>query len=1389
MQLAGRTAVMSRGQERLWFLDRLSGGDASYNIAVAERLTGELDVPALERALTELTARHEALRTVFPEVDGVPSAVVRPCGPVVAERVDAAGESLPGLLADRSNRPFDLTAGPLFRVSLLRAGPREHVLLMVLHHIVSDAWSLERVLYPELSALYAAFAAGLPAPPLEPAVPYSEYARRQREQDHGAHLEFWRAELAGAPALELPADRPRPATPSGHGDLVIQRMPVELWTRVRELARAERCTPFIVLMAAYQTMLSRHAGQDDFCVATPVAGREDEEFERVFGLFINTLAVRADLGGDPTVRELIKRTRRRLLRSFTHSAVPFDEVVAELRPTRGQAPLVQTLLNLDNPGEGLKEGPDPLHLAGLERTPVVSGLAPAKFDLAVDVVVFEEHLQFMLTFSTDLFERASVERMGGHLRRLLEEMTARPDARLSELRMLPPEELALVLPDRLDGLIARQVGRTPGAPAVVTPGGVLTYGELAERARVLAGELREAGVRPGNLVAVRLKAGPEAMVAVLGVLMCEAAYVPVDPGQPEARTRAMLAGCAAVIGEDGVAPLLGETGNDAGNDAGAAAPAEAGGGGLVSGRVSVDGAAYVIYTSGSTGTPKGVVVSHRSAARLAVSFRDAHGFGPGQRVLMVPPLSFDASVGDIFPALISGAALVLHPDPVSLSGPELLRLCAELGITMVDTASALWQQWVEDLAQLGTADTGPLTTMMVGGESVPLERLRTWARLTGGKVTFYNHYGPTEATVCATVCRTVDGGELGERTHLPIGVPLPHVRAYVLDRYGRPAPAGVPGELHLGGECVAEGYLGRPDLTAERFRDDPFLPGGRVYATGDLVRMRADGSLDFLGRTDRQLKVNGVRIEPGEVEAACLAHPGVREAVVTAVGGRLVAYLTGEEVGVAALRAFLAGRLPSAMIPAAVVTLDELPLTPHGKVDFRALPEPEAAATPYESPRTGTERVVAAVWEEILGVRAGRRDGFFELGGHSLLTPRAVARLAEETGVRVPLPVFFACADLAELAAAVDGRAPEGPPDLHAEATLPADFAVAPGGSRREPGRVLLTGATGFLGAHLLADLLTHTDATVHCLVRGQAPEERVRRNLAGHGLWRDGFAARIACVPGDLAGALPDVACDLIVHGGGQVDFTRPYRTLKAANVDGTLAVLRLAARAGTPVHLISTLGVYLTPGERVVREGDPLPDPAGLHLGYDQSKWVSDRLATAAREAGLAVTVHRPARISGDSRTGAGAPDDFLRRLVATCALLGAVPDGEELDLAPVDHVAAAIGHLARTGAIGDYHYRNPRTLSSVDLAAGLDAHGVPVRLTPAAEWRAEVRRRLDAGESLPLAPFPAFFAEYGDSTGPTFDCSATERVLAGAGLVCPPAAGLLGAYLPHLIGDLDA
>ncbi|MEU4533406.1 amino acid adenylation domain-containing protein [Streptosporangium sp. NPDC023825] len=1545
-------STLSYAQERLWFLDRLTPGDGTYNMVVCERLIGSLDAGALERALGEVVARHEALRTVFPEVGGLPSATVLDPVPLVMERLDLTGEppygtpergtddgldgpsggsppgppdgtrhgspdgtrrgSSPGppdggagtareraleaLLAERSNRPFDLVNGPLLRATLVRTGFDEHVLLVVVHHIAGDAWSIEQVMFGELASLYTAFTLGLPSPLPPPARQYADYVRGQRE--HPVDVAEVARELDGVPVLELPTDRPRRAVRTTEGGLVVRRIPLELWRGITGLARAERCTPFMAVLAAYQVLLSRYTGQDDFCVGTPVAGRAEEEFEQVFGVFINTLALRADLAGDPTFRETLKRVRRRAFTMYGHASVPFEHVVSELRVDRDPArtPVFQTMLMLGNPDAGS------LDLDGIRTEPVASGLAVAKFDLSLDVIVYPAHVQLMFAYDTGLFDRSTVERMGAQLETLFRSIVSDPGRRLSRLEILPAAERAVVLggaaaPDPgdvlsegpawdpgdvlsdgpvrpvrsvhgagefLDRLIVRQAARTPGAPAVITPGvpgeagAVLTYGELDRASDAVADRLRPLLERPAGsgateggeaLVALALAAGPEAIVALLGVLKAGAAYLPLDPAQPAERLAYLLAdsGARAVIADG--AELAGFTGpvvsradlarwTDGGSTGGAAAP-EPGLGhpGLESPRADdttverlegpradddttaekvaarepapghLDRAAYVIYTSGSTGRPKGVVVGHRTLSHLARSFRDLHGFGPGERVLTVPPLSFDASAGDVFPALISGAALVLHPAPATLTGPALAALCAEHSITMVDTASALWQQWVEELDEI----TAPITTMMVGGEGVPVERLRAWAALTGGRVAFHNHYGPTEATVCAASYRTIDGAELGTATHLPIGTALPHTRVYVLDRHGNPAPIGVPGEIHIGGECLARGYLGRPGRTAGSFLPDPFSPrpGARMYATGDLGRYRPDGNLEFLGRTDRQVKIHGNRIEPGEVEAACLAHPGVREAVVTADTRRLVAYLVGDRLTVAELRAFLSGRLPGYMLPGAVVTLPALPLTSHGKVDLRALPEPDAdgEAPPYEPPREGTERVIAGIWADVLKVAPGRGDNFFDLGGHSLLAPQIVSRIAAELGVPVPMTALFAATDLAGLAAAVDERIGLPAPGawtpaavgLYAEAVLPGDIAYTgapvPEGP---PRRVLLTGATGFLGAYLLAGLLGTTGAEVHCLVRGDGAAGRLRDNLDRYGLWDERFDGRIVPHAGDLglpglglpAGEFAELAdsADLILHNGALVNFALPYRRLRRANVDAVLEVLRLAAsgRVTTPVHLVSTLGVHLTPGERTVREDDPLPDPGPLHLGYDQSKWVADRLADAARKRGLPVAIHRPARVSADSRTGRSAPGDFLGRLFATCARLGAVPEGERIDMAPVDHVASAIVHLATSRATGDFHYHNPRVLTSEELAEGLREHGLPVRLMPGVRWRRLVRDRLELGDDLPIAPYPAFFAEYGTLPGPSFDCSATEEILAAAGLVCPPADGkLLDLYLgDHIV-----
>ncbi|CRK62219.1 Siderophore biosynthesis non-ribosomal peptide synthetase modules [Alloactinosynnema sp. L-07] len=927
-------------------------------------------------------------------------------------------------------------------------------------------------------------------------------------------------------------------------------------------------------------------------------------------------------------------------------------------------------------------------------------------------------------------------------------------------------------------LVAEQAVRTPDAPAVIDGGRVLTYGELVRRANAVAWRLRERGVGPESLVALVLPAGPEAIIGIVGIHAAGAAYLPLDPTHPADRIQALLddAKPHAVIG----------AGDITGDTADAPPPVE----------LHADNLAYVIYTSGSTGAPKGVAVTHGTLANLAQAFAREHGFGPGEHVLMIPPLTFDASVGDVFPALISGAAIQPSRDPASLSGADILNA---QGITMVDTAVPLWQKWVDDLAATGLPDNpAPVRAMMVGGDSVAVETIRAWSAMTGSTV--FNHYGPTEATVCATTYRTTDAREI-DSPRLPIGRPLPHVRAYVLDDGLRPVPHGVPGELCLGGDTLARGYLGRGDLTAERFVPDPFgEPGSRLYRTGDLARWRSDDTLEFLGRVDRQVKVRGHRIEPGEVEAACRTHPGVTDALVVARGDKLVAYLIADAVPTD-LKAFLRAKLPDYMVPNETAVLDEFPLLSNGKLDHKALPAPESATKRHVEPATANGRVLAAEWARLLDRdRVSADDNFFDLGGHSLLAARMVTRVKVALGVELALQAVFETATLDELAALID-KPQDSTLDLWAEAVLPPDIKGQPA-KHRDPRAILLTGATGFLGGYLLADALQHTDARIFCLVRAKDEADaldRIERTLRGYELWRPEFAHRIVPVPGDLAeprlGLTEErfdalaAEVDLIHHCGGLVNFAKSYADLKPANVDGTLEVLRLATRHRTvPVHFVSTLGIYPLHLPGVVTEDLAPNQPEALDRGYEQSKWVADTLVRAARAAGVPVSVHRPARVTGDSRTGIGPAEDLFGRELRTVTELGALPEvDDEEDMAPVDHVAAAIGWLSRQpSALGrDFHFHNGQTIHTSVIAKTLREFGYDVEALPYARWYELLLRRAAESDDPAFTAIAAVSGPTPDRRDRVFDCSATEAALAAAGIVCPPAdPALLSRYLTHYV-----
>ncbi|MEW5930636.1 MAG: amino acid adenylation domain-containing protein, partial [Gemmatimonadota bacterium] len=1040
----GGALPLSFAQERLWFIDRLEPGSAAYNVPVAWRLGGALDGAALERALGEVVRRHEALRTVFAEVDGSPVQVIAPFGgfALAVEDLSGFGEAdreaaLRRRAGEEAARPFELAAGPLFRAALLRLGAEDHVLLLSMHHIVSDEWSMG-VLFRELSALYAAYREGGESPLAELAVQYADYAVWQREQLTGEVLDrqvsYWRERLAGAPELlELPTDHPRPAVQSFRGASERVQLPAEVLEALRALGRQEGATLYMVALGAFQALLCRYGGSEDVVVGSPVAGRGRGEVEELIGFFVNTLVLRTDLSGDPSFRELLGRVREVTLGAYEHQEVPFERLVAELSPERSlsHSPLFQVAFTLDNDqdtGGGL---------AGLGVQRVATQLEAAKFDLSLELAAGPDGLRGKLAYGTELWEAATMRRLVGHFTRLVEQAAADPDVRISQVALLNEAERRQVVEEWnrtaveypgacIHERVAAQAERTPEALAVVSGEDALTYRELDARADRLARRLAGLGAGPEVRVGICLERSAGMVVAVLAVLKAGAAYLPLDPSHPADRLAYMLADSGArvlvtqaslrgLVPAEGVRTLL----VDADAAEVAAEPD-----GAPRTAVAPESAAYVIYTSGSTGRPKGVLVQHGSLANLLAATREAFGVAEGDVMPALASYAFDIWLFEALLPLTAGGAVRLVERERVLDVPALLEEIADA--TLVHAVPALMRQVVQ--AERERPRLGRLRRAFVGGDRVAAGLLAEM-RATLPRAEAHVLYGPTEGTILASAYAVpADGVVEGH----PIGAPLGNVRLYVCDALGSPQPAGVPGELLIGGAGVARGYPGRAGLTAERFVPDPFGggPGARLYRTGDRVRWRGDGTLEYLGRVDQQVKVRGFRIEPGEVEGALRRSAGVADCVVVAredVPGekRLVAYVVGgAEAG--ALRERLRRELPEYMVPAAFVALESIPLTPNGKLDRRALPAPEGdayARRSYEAPLGEVETALAGIWAEVLGVeRVGRWDHFFELGGHSLLAIRLIERM-RRVGLYLDVRALFTTPVLAELALAV-GRAP-----------------------------------------------------------------------------------------------------------------------------------------------------------------------------------------------------------------------------------------------------------------------------------------------------------------------------------------------------------------------------
>ena len=1034
-------APLSFAQQRLWFLRQLEPDSSAYNQSTPIRLCGPLDIAALTKALDAIVERHETLRTNFVMSDDVPTQVINNPRSVnvplvnLSELPETARESeLQRGIEGITRRPFDLSRDLMLRACLLKLSTVEHVLILVTHHIASDGWS-SGILWQELAALYGAYLRGEANPLPELPIQYADYAEWQRQWLQGEvlqrQLSYWKEQLSGVPILDLPTDRPRPAVQTYRGARQSFVFPKTLCDQLRGLSRKEGVTLFMTLLAAFQTLLQRYSGQDDIAVGSPIAGRTRSETEGLIGFFVNTLVLRADLSGNPSFREVLHRVRQMALGAYEYQDIPFEKLVEELHPDRdlSRSPLFQVLFAFQNVPRQTRE------LAGLTVTPLENQNETAKFDASLYTWEEKEGLRARLEYNTDLYDDATISRMLGHFETLLEGIVSNPEQRICDLAILSEAERHQVVVEWNDRrrdyprenciheLFEAQVEKTPDSVAAVFEEKQLTYRELNTKANQLAHYLQELGVGPGALVGICVERSLEMIIGLLSILKAGGAYVPLDPAYPKERLAFMLQDAQVAVlitqqqlrselpSEHGARLLCIDT-----EWAQVAEQADTN----PDHTAKPEDLAYVIYTSGSTGKPKGVQIAHGAVVNFLSSMQAQPGLTAADTLLAVTTLSFDIAGLELYLPLSVGARVVIVSRETAIDGVVLAENLVKSGATIMQATPTTWRM----LLETGWQGSDHLK-ILCGGEALSPE-LAT--ELLPRCSSLWNMYGPTETTIWSSIYKveTPNG-------QIPIGRPIGNTQLYILDRNQQPLPIDVPGELYIGGDGLALGYLNRDELTDERFVVDPFSPqaGKRLYKTGDRARWRPDGNIEILGRLDHQVKIRGFRIELGEIEAAIRQHSAVRDTVVVVQENdsgdkQLVGYVVEERgSGPAAdeLRNVLRQKLPDYMIPGAIVIVDAFPLTPNGKLDRNALPRPDregSASETYEPPRTPAEETMAKIWADVLKVeRVGVHDNFFDLGGHSLLATKVISRVRATFHIDLPLRSLFQAPTVAGLVAII----------------------------------------------------------------------------------------------------------------------------------------------------------------------------------------------------------------------------------------------------------------------------------------------------------------------------------------------------------------------------------
>ncbi|MBD2389846.1 amino acid adenylation domain-containing protein [Aphanizomenon flos-aquae NRERC-008] len=1440
-------APLSFGQEQLWFLSQIQD-NTTYNLPLALQISGSLNISVLEQVITEIVRRHEILRTNFQQIEGKNLQVIRPeinisLQVINLDQITAKQQlqNVERLINQETDKIFNLSEDDLFQSTLYQLNQNSYILLLNMHHIISDGWSIG-ILLQELSTLYGAYLAGNKSPLPDLQIQYADYAIWQKEkftsEIREKQLNYWKQQLADIPPLlELPTDKPRPPIQSFRGGIWEFSINSNLSQKIRTLTQQSDATLFMTMLAAFVILLYRCSGQDDILIGSPMAGRNRQEIQSLIGYFVNTVVLRTKLTGNPNFREILNQVRQVATDAHNYQDIPYNQVVEALNPQRNLSynPVFQILFDLQH------SLTDKLQLPGLTLQPFLGEHSISKFDLSLIIEDRGTELIGAWEYSSDLFTQETISRITENFQTLLNGIVNNPETPINQLPIISAFEQQQILekwnntqqdyPESfcIHELLTQQVIKTPDAIAVKFGNQQLTYTQLNQKANQLANYLQNCGVTSEVLVGLYLERSLDILIAILAILKAGGAYLPLDPKYPQTRLTDILNDSQVSIiltqeklltslssplprGETPLTPYQGkiillDTDLTIISQQNIETPISA---------IKPDNLAYVIYTSGSTGKPKGVMITHQNIVNHATSIIDKYQINSHDRILQFTTFIFDVAAEEIFPAWLSGATLIICPQEMVTNLIEFSQFLAQESLTVVNLPTPYWQEWVLEIDRKISQIPDSLRLVITGSDQVLPEKLALWQKLVTEKrqnIQWINAYGLTETTITSTVYQLPVNYQLNTTHSVPIGRPIANTEIYILDQNLQPVPIGIPGELHIGGAGLARGYLNRKQLTNEKFISNPISSSksSRLYKTGDLARYLPDGNIEFLGRIDYQVKIRGFRIELGEIEAVLAQHPLVKSSAVIVReiqpgNKQLVAYVVTEDHSNIQqdLRSFLKQNLPDYMLPAFFVRLAELPLTPTGKINRRALSALMLELnheTDYILPRNPLEQKLAEIWCQVLGLeKVSVEENFFNLGGHSLATIQIISRIRETLKIDLPLQYLFTEPTIAgltkiinQLLQTADHITPID--DFYVDVILDSSIKPQnlPQQFTNQLQHILLTGATGFLGVHLLHELLEKTSANIHCLVRAENVSEarnKLKNKLSFYQLWNEQHSQRIIPIIGNLEKNLlglsekkfQDLASqiDAIYHNGASVNLIYPYSVLKPANVLGTQEILRLASQIKIkPVHFVSTTSVFCPenyPENEVLLESDPLDYYQGLVGGYPQSKWVAEKLVMQARERGLPVTIYRAARIIGHSQIGICNTEDLFSRIITTCMQLGATPNIDwEDNLTPVDYVSQAIVYLSfQKESLGKaFHLLNPQIISMNHLFNLIRKLGYQLPQISYDQWYYQLINLMQKSADKKLEIMSAFFPPTSQQKipEPKFDYQNTVKGLFGANINCPP------------------